>query len=256
MSYINLKNFSGIFNREDFNYICNHTNINRLDEIFLYHIRVLDRNEWVYIELLERFLKNLDSFHNWIRGNIPGIEEGYAISRAELMRSIRLLKLPEHKRISVSRGYIKKFNKSFLYGLSKLLEGIRLALDPSVISTTSIDKSQLVRYFLDKKEGLGNKFLFNDQGKHAAANKLESLNRNELIETMKLLLKQSRVRTTRNGWIDLGSGNMPIRVLLVKHKLLGIFGRDIVGFVFKVKEHREYGEMLNTPSKRMSFSFA
>ena len=256
MAYKNLKNFKHIFGRGDFNYIGDLGHIGVITEILLYHLAVPDGKESTYIGLLEEYVKNLDSFCIWVKGSIiPYIQEGYIISKRELARAISILKSPENKRTSISGGYLRKFKKSFLYGLSRLLEGIRLAFDPSLIPATNIDRGQLVRYFFDKKEGLGNRFLFNKQGNQSVANKLNSLNRDELIKTIKLLLKQSQVRTTRNGWIDLGSKATPIRILLIKHKLLG-FGRDIVCFIFRLAEHRDYDEQLNVPPQKVRFSFA
>lgn len=256
MAYKNLKNFEHIFGREDFNYISDLGHIKVITEILLYHLAVPDGKESTYIGLLEECVENLDSFCIWVKGSIiPYLQEGYIISKKELARAISILKSPENKRASISGGYLRKFNKSFLYGLSRLLEGIRTAFDPSVVSKTNIDKDQLVRYFFDKKEGLGSRFLLNKIGNHAAANKLGFLTRDELIETIRLLLKQSHVRTTRNGWIDLGSKAAPIRILLIKHKLLG-FGRDIVCFIFRLAEHRDYDKQLNIPSQKVRFSFA
>jgi len=256
MSYENLKNFCHIFERVDFDYISEFGQINRIADILLYHLAVPDGKDSTYIWLLEQYLKNLNSFYSWINGSgIPHIREGYVTCIKELERGINIIRLPEDKRMSISRSYLRKFKKSFLYGLSRLLEGIRLAFDPSLTSATNINKEQLVLYFLDKKEGLGNRFLFNKQGNHAAANKLDSLNRNELIETIRLLLKQSQLRTTRNSWIDLGSRATPVRILLIRHKLFG-FGRDIVGFIFKVTEHSEYDKQLNVPLEKVRLSFA
>ena len=251
MSYKNLRNFKDIFNRDDFNYICGSAHISEISEIFLYHIAMPDGKESAYIKLLEGFLTNLDYFYMWLNGDkIPDIAGGYSICKEELVRSMEILRLSADKRASISKGYRKKFKKLFLHGLSKLLKGIRSAFGPSLISTTNIDKDQLVRYFLDEKEGLRNKFLFNTAGKYNAVAKLQSLNKKELIEAEKLLLNQKPKRTTRNGWIDLGSEGMPIRILLIKHKKFGIFRKYIVVFIFTLAEHQKYDKQLNkSPDK-------
>ncbi len=251
MSYKNLRNFKDIFNRDDFNYICDNARISGVSEIFLYRIAMPDGKESAYIKLLENFLINLDYFYMWLSGDkIPDIAGGYSICKEELVRSMEILRLSADKRASISKGYRKKFKKLFLHGLSKLLKGIRSAFGPSLISTTDIDKYQLVRYFLDEKEGLRNKFLFNTAGKYNAVAKLQLLNRKELIEAEKLLLNQNPKRTTRNGWIDLGSGGMPLRILLIKNTEFGIFRKDVVGFIFRLAEHQNYNKQLNTsPNK-------
>lgn len=252
MSYKNLRNFKDIFNRDDFNYICDNAHISEVSEIFLYRIAVPDGKESAYIKLLESFLTNLDYFYMWLNGDkIPNIVEGYSICKDELVRSMGILRLSADKRASISKGYRKKFKKLFLHGLSKLLKGIRSAFDPSLISTTDINKDQLVRYFLDEKEGLRNKFLFNTAGKYNAVTKLQLLNKKELIEAEKLLLNQNPKRTTRNGWIDLGSGGMPLRILLIKNKEFGIFRKYVVMFIFRLTEHPNYDRQLNTSPDRV-----
>ena len=190
------------------------------------------------------------SKYSWLGLFKKGALDTLPICKEELVRSMEILRLSADKRASISKGYRKKFKKLFLHGLSKLLKGIRSAFGPSLISTTNIDKDQLVRYFLDEKEGLRNKFLFNTAGKYNAVAKLQSLNKKELIEAEKLLLNQKPKRTTRNGWIDLGSEGMPIRILLIKHKKFGIFRKYIVVFIFTLAEHQKYDKQLNkSPDK-------
>lgn len=246
MSYKNLKNFCHIFERDDFSYISDLGQINSITKILVYHLAVPDGREATHIELLQNFLINFDSFYMWLNATkIPNVVDGYTVCKDELARSIGILKLSNVERVVISKGYRKKFKKLFLHGLSKLLNGIRSAFDPSVISTTNINKDQLLRYFLDRNEGLRNKFLFNTAGKYNAVDKLQSLNKKELIEATRLLLNQRPIKIIRNGWIYLGSGGMPLRILLIRHKEYGFFRRDIVGFIFKLAEHHNYDMQLN-----------
>lgn len=258
MSYKNLKNFRYIFSRTDFNFLCDTPNIKQISEIVLYNLPAQNGNEPAYIELLTDFLKNLNSFYTWIDGNnIPDIKESYTILKQELERYINILRMPESKiyeRSSISKGYLRKFNKSFLYGLSKLLDGIRSAFEPSFIAATNIEREQLVKYILDTVEGFGNRFLFNKTGKNAPSNKLKSLERNELIETLGLLSNPSQARTTRNGWIDLGLRACPVRVLLIKHRNFGLVRKDIVAFVFRRSEHRDYDDQLDILTDKVRIS--
>lgn len=254
MGYKNLRNFQTILNREDFNYISGHKKIKEVGEIILYHISNPDDRESIYIKLLEEFLENLISFYESIAGhNIPDIKRGYLIVIEELQRCIKLFSEPEFKRKSISRGYCKKFNKTFLYGLSKLLIGIRAAFDPDIISSTKISREQFIRYILDNVEGLGKKFLFNKKGSHAFENKISILNMRELIVTSRLLVRPSgnQIRTF-NGWRDLGLGHAPVRILS-EHRG---FRKDKIYFLYRLNEHAEYEAQLRTSPDKVAFSAA
>jgi len=121
MSYKNLRNFQTIFNRGDFNYISKLTKIKEIEVIVLNRISNPDGREAIHIKILKKFLENLTTFYNSITGyNIPNIKKGYLIVLEELQRCIKLFSEPDFKRKSISKGYCKKFNKTFMYGLSKL----------------------------------------------------------------------------------------------------------------------------------------
>lgn len=252
MSYKNLKNFQTILNCKYFNYISDHKKIKEVEEIILYYISNPDGREAIHINILKEFLENLISFYNSIAGHIiPDIKSGCLIVLEELQRCIKLFSEQEFKRKSISRGYCKKFNKTFLYGLSKLLNGIRTAFDPDIISSTKIEREQFVRYILNKVEGLGKKFLFNNAGRHAFANKIGTLNMQELIVTSRLLIRPSgnQVRTF-NGWRDLGLGHAPVRILS-DHRVLR---KDKIYFLYRLNEHVAYEAQLRTSPDKVVFS--
>lgn len=255
MSYKNLKNFRSIFNRDDFSYISDIAHISQLSEIILYNLSSPDGSEPNHIKLLKAFLDSLEAFCEWINcSSIPPIGQGYILVEQELIRIIKILMTPELKRRAISKGYSKKFNKSFLYGLSMVLEGIREAFNPDVIKDTKIEKEQLIRYFFDKTEGLGHRFLFNQSGKDGAANKIFDLNRDELILVMRLLLKPGRQIRSYNGWLDFGRRNFPIRVLAIKPPIF--FGKLRVFSIFKKGEHEDYERALSTTPSNVQFSAA
>jgi hypothetical protein len=254
MGYKNLRNFQTILNRKDFNYISDHEKIKEVEEIILYRISNPDGRELSYIKLLKEFLENLTSFYDSISGrNIPDIKKGYLLVIEELQRCIKIFTEPEFKRKSISRGYCKKFNKILLYGLYKLLDGIRAAFDSDIISSTKISRKQFIRYILDKVEGLGKKFLFNKTGRHAFVNKISAVNMQELIVTSRLLDRPSgnQVRT-HNGWRDLGLGHAPVRILS-EHRG---FRKDRIYFLYRLNEHNEYEAQLRTSPDKLVFSAA
>lgn len=251
MSYKNLKNFQVIFNREDFNYISDHKKIKEIEEI-IFCILNPDNRESIHIKSLEEFLENLTTFYNSVAGhNIPNIKRGYLIVFEELQKCIKLFSEPELKRRSISRGYCKKFNKNFLYGLSKLLDGIRAAFDSDIISSTEINRNQYIRYILDNVEGLSKYFLFNKAGRHAFSNKIGGLNKQELIVTARLLIRppSNQVRTF-NGWRDLGLGHTPVRILSVHSS----FGKSKVYFLYRLNEHDAYEAQLKKSPEKEVFS--
>jgi hypothetical protein len=253
MSYKNLINFQTIFNREDFNYISNIKKIEEVERIILFTISNPDEKELIYIKILKQFLENLESFYNSILAhNIPDIKKSNKIIFEELHKCINLFSESKFKRKSISRGYIKKFNKTFLFGLSKLLDGIKIVFDPDVISSTKIDRKQFVRFILNNSVGLGKKFIFNKAGKHSFTNKINILNMQELIVTARLLTRPSKNQIrTFNGWRDLGLNKSPIRILL-EHKRVR---KDNVFFLYRLNEHNEYGNQLRTPPNKIT-SFA
>lgn len=260
MSYKNLRNFGSIINRKDFDYVSDLTRINQIIEIILYRLTVPDGKESYYIKLIKEYLENLESFYSWINGdNITYLKEGYYFCQQELARMANILIMPEtelYKRRGISKGYLRKFNKLFLYGLSMVLKGIREAFTPALVSSTGIDQKQLAKYMIDEVEGIGTKFLFNTNGKYAAAKKLNGLTKQELIVAERLLSELIHARTTKTGWIDLGEKRLPVRILLVNNKKLGIFGRDIVAFIFRVGEHHDYEKQLKMHPDKSSFSAA
>jgi len=242
MSYKKLKNFQPIFDRPDFSYISDLTKIEEIANIILFYISNPDGKEASYIKLIEEFIKNLTSFYDSIAGyNVPNIKKGYLIVLDELQRCIRLFSGSESERRDISKRYLKKFTKTFLYGLSKLYDGIKAAFDPDIISSTKIDRNQFVRYILNSVEGLGKKFLFNGTGRHAFLNKINLLNMQELIATSRLLTKPStnQIRMV-NGWIDLGLGHTPVRIL-AKRKY---FGKQRICFLYRLNEHNDYEAQL------------
>lgn len=254
MGYKNLRNFQTILNRKDFSYISDHKKIKDVEEIILCRISNPDGIESIHIKFLEEFLENLTLFYDSITGhNILGIKRGYLIVFKELQRCIELFSEQEFKRKSISREYCKKFNKTFLYGLSKLLDGIRAAFDPDILSSTKIDREQFIRYILDKVEGLGKKFLFNKTGRHAFVNKISVLNMPELIVTSRLLVRPSgnQVRTF-NGWRDLGLGHAPVRILS-EHRCLR---KDKIYFLYRLNEHDTYAAQLRISPDKVAFSAA
>ncbi len=247
--YKKLENFQTIFVRDDFNYVSDNKNIENVQKIILYDISNPNGQEPIDIALLEKFLSNLTAFYNWIRikkNILKDIPNGYGVIREELQRCIRLFSEPKFKRISISKREYNKFNKNFLYGLSKLLSGIREAFDPNNIGYTNIDRESLVRHLFNNVEGLGRRFLFNKKGAHAFANKIWDFTMDELKVISRLLIRPGNNVRTINKWRDLGGGEGPVRILCEGNK---------VYFLYHANEHPIYEKQLETsPDEAKMFS--
>jgi len=203
MGYKNLRNFQTILNRKDFNYISDHKNIKDIEEIILYSISNPDGRESIYIKLLENFLENLTSFYDSIVGhNIPDIKKGYLLVIEELQRCIKLFSEPEFKRKSISRGYCKKFNKTFLYGLNLIYTG----LDESfkVDGGVNLSTTYFVNYLIDSNIGLGSKYIFNQ--KVIDDIKDNNFSKQVLQQFLSNLNNKHKVREAGKGWEKYGTG--------------------------------------------------
>jgi len=254
MGYKNLKNFQNIFNRADFNYISNLQTIERIGEIITISISARDKRESEHVKELKDYITNLNSFYQSIAAaNVPNLNEGYNLIVEELQKVIRLFSEIIFKRESISKGHLRKMKKTFLYGLSRLLDGIRAAFDPDIISSTRIDNQQFIKFILDDTEGIGKYFTFNEVGKDSFIKKLPTLNQQELIVTARLLTRPSanQVRTI-NGWRDLGLAHAPVRILSKPAK----FGKARVYYLYRSNEHTQYQSKLDASPERAIFRAA
>jgi len=215
MKYKKLINFNIILNREDFTFISNKDTIKNISQIVQHCINFPDGEEQNHIKYITYYLNNLTSFCSWI-GDNPEIKKGYLICQLELERTIGLLDEAPDKREAISRGNIRTFKNNFLDGLNLIYESIKDIFNhPKDLNLTSITREQILKFFFDKKEGLGSRFSYNKVGRFAIANKLSDLNKEELIFTEKLLVErpEAQVRTSNIGWITYGSGRSLIRIV-------------------------------------------
>lgn len=245
MSYSGLADFRQIFQRKDFDFIADFGKISQAVEL-IRSIRAIE-NPVPASSFLRAYRQNLVSFYSWLNAALPDAVEGFKRSLSVLTLVIEVLeKRGAADRSSISGNYLRGFEKDFLSGLSALLSGIRAAFDPDILSAASIDSKQIVRYVFDKKEGLGSRFVFNRKGKHAFAGKLLKLDKPVLVFALRALLRAVPTRA-RNGWLDLGFGGNPVRILTDAAK-------KKVYFLFRVEnEHSAYMEQFHTPIGNAQF---
>lgn len=246
MSLEELKNFQSIFNREDFTYISDLNIIKEIRKIIIYCIPNRGCRDAYHIGILKSFLKNLKSFFDWLGAyNIPDIEFGYSNIEKILRECIQSIS----KERIISDSEAKAMDNKFLYSLSRLLVGIKIAFEPEFVKSTNIGKKEYLRYILDKVEGLGRGFLFNTKGKHAFVNKIGKLNMEELVTTVRLLVRPSKNQIRfYNGWVDLGRKKDKVRILMINHR------KHRVYFLYKRNEHKEYSIQLMIPPEKVEFS--
>ncbi|MBI4016712.1 MAG: hypothetical protein HY363_03390 [Candidatus Aenigmarchaeota archaeon] len=254
MAYAELANFRKIINRPDFDYVSDKNNIKAIENIILYKIASPDGNENVYIETINKFSDTLMNFCVWMKGkgwNLQtnfDFDAGCAKTVQELQRTANLLRETPDRRKHISMSNVKKFLDFFFLGLAKIYKGIKISFDQDILGLTNIKEDQIIRYFLDKVEGLGKMFAFNTSGTNAAARKIPALNKLELITAERLLRKPSdnQVRTF-GGWRDIGARGTLVRILQEP-------GTNKIYYVFKIAEHRDYQKQLNVPPSRCRFA--
>ena len=231
MGYNRLKYFQRIIPRDDFIHISN-------PRIIL-EIKALLRNCNHCLEprtaslQLQEYLRNLEQFAQWLGEDISEFNAGYRFCKESIEQTILLLN--RQQKMLIPGAKCRKLRKEYLYGLNRILSGLRLAFDPLFISKTRLTARQISTYILDRKEGLGQRYQFNTSGEHAPANKLGHLTRAEIEAALKLLARPNPgdIRTTRNGWLDFGSGSHTLVRILGKKKL----GKDRIYFVYYMAEH-------------------
>ena len=245
MAQEKLKNFKSIIDRDDFNYISEDRRIREValtlenlwksihnDAEKLYCAKLLRD----YLEHFTSFYKNLVPENKVVEKNLQDLSKGYKIVCESIEMCIRILGGSDIERESISKQYCKKFSKTFSYGLTNILKGIRKAFEHNNLYAVNISRDQIIKYILDEKVGLGKRYLFNKMGKYSFMSRVGYLQKKELVETVKLLTNPSKKQIRKQaGWLDLGYGKDPIRILC-SH------GR--VHFLFKSNEHQFYEKTL------------
>ncbi|MFW6024907.1 MAG: hypothetical protein ACOCRX_01050 [Candidatus Woesearchaeota archaeon] len=250
MSYKKLKNYRDVINRDDFSFISNQKRIVNISELIQYEIRNPIGKEKLFRSTFDNYKSNYSSFVNGFAKKIPDLFKSEKYITEIFNNIIAILDLDISKREKVSGNYYTKFNKLFFRSLNLLYQGIKASFDPEIVSETNITKSQLIRFFLNKNEGIRKDYSFNTIGKHSFMNKITTLNKNELIVVERYLMKPSELNLRKfNGWYDFGKEKSPIRILSTKHTLR----RNKLYYLFKVSEHDEYQRYLRIPPKKSKF---
>lgn len=214
MAYEKLSNFTAIFRRADFDFISDISKINEVCSLISRISRTQGAEASKALELLKAYSDKLRSFYIWLNTTLPDVQQGFLKASQSLGTAISFLEKHDlWQRSMVPERQLSKVTRDFLSGLSVLLSGIRAAFDPDIVSSTAINEEQMRRYFLDEKEGLGARFKYNRNGRHAFANKLGRLGKELLVIAMRLLIRPAGSVRSFNGWLDFGEGRAMLRIL-------------------------------------------
>ena len=162
-----------------------------------------------------------------------------------------LLRTTPERRSLVNSRHASGFSKKFKDGMTIFSKGVRASFDPKALSSTKLDKSTIVAYAMDKKVGLGKKYLFNKQGSVSFARKIREFNRSDAIKTLYLLVYGTR-KIKGNGWRIIGDKKCPARIFCGNKPL---FGKTRVFYLYPINgRHDEYENKLKEDMKTAPFS--
>lgn len=245
VKYDLLNAFSVIFERSDFTFISLRPNVDRVVKILNYDL-YSEGDVSELIDFLRIYLHSLESFHSWINAPREAVDliSSLTQARSVVEQAIRLLSLDASMRVKIPRNQGKRMADDFIYSLSKLVAGLKLAFDPDIIIATAITRDQFARYFLNRVVGLARNFAFNSIGRHSSANKIAELDKRQLSVTERLLLREHGQERTFGGWRDYGERGTAVRILAKGV----VSGRSRVYFIYRVNEHPAYQDQLNNPN--------
>ncbi len=250
MKYEKLEYFNHIFRQPAYHYISDKGLILQIRDVLQFHIADPGKNAAVSIKTIEEFLHNLEQFYTQIRGNT--LKKGYLLCEEILIHALKLLREPVLRRKTIPHRHLKKLSKKFLVAMSELYKGVIGAFDPDEIGSTSMTTEQIIQYIFDGVVGLKTQFSFNKTGKYSFARRIHNLDKHELVVVVRLLTRPSGGQVRRfNGWMDLGLGHTPVRMLGERTLL-----RKKIYFLYKLSEHREYERQIRTSPKQAEFSAA
>ena len=256
MSYKSLKNFQDVFRNDYFTYISDHRIMRTVSDIISTKVAPLGtdldpKSKEECKIFLETFLHNLDGFYGTFfgQGKNSSLDNGRYVIHKTLELCIKLLSKPTSTKIG--RNYPRKWNKTFLSGLSKLSSGIEQSFDLDVIGRTKIvqDRSILIRYILEKNVGLGQKFEFNKATEYSFANMINRFTLQQLLATLKFLVVNNPGTKKGTEWLVLGKRNDPVRIVYARRH----FARDRVYHLFRAMDHRVYDKVLWVPPDKTAF---
>lgn len=252
MSYKKLGDFREILGRDDFNRISDPIAIKNFFPIITYNVRNPSRDDDRCKRQAEQYRSDIRSFFEWFGKGIPEAALGCQKVHDVMNWTVSMLGMKELERASISGGYANKQKKTFIFGLSRLHEGLTRAFESSNVQHTKITGGQIARFIIDRNIGLGRMYQFNAIGRYAIGSRLRNpkeLTYGEIINTLRLLELGYKKRT-HHKWIDFGDSSTPVRILAAS----SIIGRDKVYFLLKTNgEHDIYDRFMDSEPNKSEF---
>ena len=247
MSHKKLQNYSNIFLREDFTFISDQRKIKYLFDVI--RNQVNSRGDVLVIQsLVNVYLKHLKSFYDWLNvKDVPDIDQGYQEVLETLLTVVNTAKGVRNRDVFVTSQILRRLKRNFIGGLSKIKRGLDIIFTEGLLVKCNVEPIQIVRYIINRKIGLGDRYRFNTSGRHAFVRKAQALIKNDVIDLLDFLRHPGEPKKTkRNGWMRYGLKQDPFRIPFVpavgRKKVYALFITD--------GEHRDYERFVdrNSPS--------
>lgn len=214
MSYKNLADFQAIINSEEFAFISDSRKVERIVHIMKSLVFVGNQS----IGELQAYFTQLQVFyHSFPAKNVPDFREGFRKCQEIFQLIFNLGK--KGKLSLLPRGKTRDFAATFLYGINRLANGIKIAFDPELIGNTTLAQGELARYILDKKVGLGSRISFNKLGRSAPVSLIPRLPQPFLVKIIRLLQGKPALK---GKWLVFGERGDPVRIVASKQFLRGL----------------------------------
>lgn len=235
-----LADFSRIISRQDFGIIADSGRISRILSVIA-SLQVSTGSEAEMQAELRAYLAALGSFAGWISADaIKEFRAGRDLCAGSLSRACGCLSEPAQRRAAISKGYVRTFAADLVNGLSLMAKGLKRAFEEDPLAT-NLTADQMRLYLLDANAGLARRFSFNSRGDDSFVRKAARLTRQELAVAVALLRNPGREAESKNGWVCLGRGKCPVRILLMPRGLRS----PLVAYLFRLSEHDAYERFLS-----------
>ncbi|MDP3989644.1 MAG: hypothetical protein Q8Q01_00385 [archaeon] len=226
-SYKQLSRFQSILNEDSFTYISSIQIIRQMSQLIrsLKHTIPPGGRDFA-----KQYLLNFEKFISVINyEKINQLETGInlCLSTVRFVSDI----LNQRREQQLPSGRLRVMEKEYLYSLGKILSGLRIAFRVD-IKTFSPPKDVALRYFFDKKEGVGRNYAFNKIGGDSPDKVLPSLSIENIYLAISLLELH---RDTKNigSWTIFGTTATPIRIIASER----LIGKKRIFAIFKAEGH-------------------
>ncbi|PIN73187.1 hypothetical protein COV20_03065 [Candidatus Woesearchaeota archaeon CG10_big_fil_rev_8_21_14_0_10_45_16] len=181
------------------------------------------------LQFAEGYLAEFQGFIKTINySTISELKEGITICIKTV--SFVLSAIKQGKNTQIPRGKCRTMEAEFLFGLNKIVEGLKLGFRTRIKELSPSKQDTLNYIYAD--EGLRRKYIFNSIGVDSPIRVLPSLSVSNLYTFVQLLELEKDVKRA-GKWKVYGTGMAPLRVVVSSSML----GKKRVYAVFKTEGH-------------------